>query len=43
MQDADNIIVMDDGKIAEQGTHEELLSLNGLYRDLYNHQLEDNN
>lgn len=32
------IIVMDDGKIAEQGTHEELLQKQGLYADLYSRQ-----
>jgi len=32
------IIVLDNGKIAEQGTHEQLLSLQGLYSDLYNRQ-----
>ncbi len=34
----DRIIVMDDGSIAEQGTHEELLQKQGLYADLYNRQ-----
>lgn len=34
----DRIIVLDNGKIAEQGTHEQLLSLQGLYSDLYNRQ-----
>lgn len=34
----DRIIVMDDGYIAEQGTHEELLKKQGLYADLYNRQ-----
>lgn len=34
----DRIIVMDDGCIAEQGTHEELLQKQGLYADLYNRQ-----
>lgn len=34
----DRIIVMDDGAIAEQGTHEELLNKQGLYADLYNRQ-----
>lgn len=32
------IIVMDDGRIAEQGSHEELLRINGLYADLYTRQ-----
>ncbi|NUR89614.1 MAG: ABC transporter ATP-binding protein [Nonomuraea sp.] len=32
---ADRIYVLDHGKVAEQGTHDALLSLNGLYADLY--------
>lgn len=35
---ADCILVMKDGKVAEQGTHEELLSKNGFYTKLYNSQ-----
>ncbi len=38
----DQIIVMDDGRIAEQGTHEELLARRGLYFDLYHKQQKDN-
>ena len=34
----DRILVMDDGFIAEQGTHEELLKKQGLYADLYSRQ-----
>ena len=34
----DKIVVMDDGKIAEEGTHAELLSKNGLYAGLYTRQ-----
>ncbi|MBQ6569499.1 MAG: GNAT family N-acetyltransferase [Clostridia bacterium] len=35
---ADSILVVKDGIISEQGTHEELLSKNGVYRDLYETQ-----
>jgi len=35
---ADRILVLKDGVIAEQGTHDELLELNGVYRDLYETQ-----
>ena len=39
---ADRILVLDDGVIAEQGTHEELLARPGIYRKLYELQFEDN-
>jgi ATP-binding cassette subfamily B protein len=35
---ADIIYVVKDGMIAEQGTHSELLDLNGVYRELYDKQ-----
>ncbi len=37
---ADNIIVLDNGKLVEQGTHAELLAKNGLYASLWNRQRE---
>jgi ATP-binding cassette subfamily B protein len=39
VKDADKIVIVDKGKIAEEGTHEELLALNGLYADIYYKQL----
>ena len=36
IRDCDWIIVLDQGKIAEQGTHDELMALNGLYSSLVN-------
>ncbi|MHB8064164.1 MAG: ABC transporter ATP-binding protein [Ruminiclostridium sp.] len=38
IKDADLILVMQAGDIIEQGNHEELLSMNGFYADLYNSQ-----
>ena len=39
VKDADQIIVIDNGTIAEQGTHEELLELEGIYARIYQKQL----
>lgn len=36
VQDADRILVIDNGKIAEQGTHNELLALGGIYKEMWN-------
>lgn len=38
VENADRIIVMNDGKIAAIGTHEELLATNEIYQDVYNSQ-----
>lgn len=38
IKNADLILVLNDGDIIEQGTHEELLAKNGFYADLYNSQ-----
>ena len=38
IQNADHILVLDEGKIAEYGTHGELMKQNGLYRSIYEKQ-----
>lgn len=40
IRNADKILVMKDGTIIEQGTHEELLAKNGFYKQLYESQFE---
>ena len=42
IRNADLILVMKDGDIIEQGTHEQLLAQMGFYADLYNFQFEEN-
>jgi ATP-binding cassette subfamily B protein len=39
IRDADMICVLDDGRIIERGTHDELLKVDGEYADLYRRQL----
>ena len=41
VENADRIIVLDDGRIVEAGTHQELLELNGHYAALYNMQFSE--
>ena len=41
IKDSDLILVMRDGDIVEQGTHDQLLEAGGFYADLYNSQFED--
>lgn len=40
-KNADKIIVLEDGKVLQQGTHEELLAGEGYYKDLYINQLSE--
>ena len=42
IKNADEIAVVADGKIAEQGTHDELVAKNGIYADLYRLQFRAN-
>lgn len=41
IKNADQILVMKDGTIAERGTHEELIARDGLYREIYDLELRD--
>jgi ATP-binding cassette subfamily B protein len=38
VQHADHIVVLDEGRIAEEGTHEQLVECNGIYADMYRRQ-----
>jgi ABC-type multidrug transport system fused ATPase/permease subunit len=39
IRNADNIVVLKDGRVAEQGTHDELLAQGGQYAEMWNMQL----
>jgi subfamily B ATP-binding cassette protein MsbA len=41
VRDADEIVVLEGGKVVQQGSHEELLRAGGLYRRLYDLQFRD--
>ena len=38
-KNADKIIILDEGKIIQQGTHNQLIAQKGYYKDLYEQQL----
>ncbi|MDE6850177.1 MAG: ABC transporter ATP-binding protein/permease, partial [Clostridia bacterium] len=40
VEDADKIIVLDDGRISGVGTHEELMAGNAIYREIYESQMK---
>ena len=38
VKDADHIIVLDEGRIVEQGSHDELVEYDGIYADMFRRQ-----
>jgi len=42
IRNADNILVLKDGKVAEEGTHDQLLDLDGVYAEMWKMQLHTN-
>ena len=40
-KNADNIVVLKDGVITQQGSHKELIIKEGYYKELYQNQLQD--
>jgi ATP-binding cassette subfamily B multidrug efflux pump len=40
-KNADKIIVLEDGKVKQKGTHDELLNVDGYYKELYLNQLSE--
>ena len=41
VRDADRIVVFDDGRIAETGSHDELMALRGMYYGMFTKQAEN--
>jgi len=41
VKNADHIIVLDEGRVVQTGTHEQLIAEPGYYQDIYNQQLEE--
>ena len=41
MRNADQILVLNEGRIVERGRHDELIGRGGLYREIYDAQLRD--